>query len=134
MTMTDPLADMLTRIRNGQRASLYSITSPYSKLRESVLEVLKREGYIRDFAKIEDKANPANTELKIELKYLDGEAVIKTIDRASKPGRRLYSKIGDLKKFYNGLGISILSTSQGVLSDHEARQKNVGGEVLCYVF
>lgn len=132
MSMTDPLADMLTRIRNGQQAKLYTVDSPFSGLRASVLEVLKREGYIRDFKKIEDKDGKPS--LKIELKYLDGEAVIKNLDKASKPGRRVYSKISDLQKVYNGLGISILTTSKGVLSDHEARQQNVGGEVLCYVF
>lgn len=132
MSMTDPLADMLSRIRNGQRAKLYTVESPSSGLRVAVLEVLKREGYIRDYKKVADENNKET--LKIELKYLEGEAVIKVLDRASKPGRRVYSKIADLKKFYNGLGISILSTPKGVLSDHEARQQNVGGEVLCYVF
>jgi small subunit ribosomal protein S8 len=132
MSMTDPLADMLTRIRNGQQAKLFSVGAPCSKLLESVLEVLKREGYIRDFKKIAHEGNKA--ELKIELKYLDGQAVIKEIGKVSKPGRRIYSKIADLKKIYNGLGISILSTPSGVMSDHEARQQNVGGEVLCYVF
>ncbi len=132
MSMTDPLADMLSRIRNGQRAKLYTVDSPASNLRISVLEVLLREGYIRGYKKIDGGNN--KTTLKIELKYLDGEAVIKVLDKASTPGRRSYSKIADLKKFYNGLGISILSTPKGVLSDHEARQQNVGGEVLCYVF
>jgi len=132
MSMTDPLADMLTRIRNGQRAKLYTISSPYSNLRSSVLDVLKREGYIRDYKKNDGENNKA--ELVIELKYLDGEPVIEVINKVSKPGRRVYSAIEDLKKVFNGLGISILSTSKGVLSDHEARQQNVGGEVLCEVF
>lgn len=131
MAMTDTLADMLTRIRNGQSAHLFTVTSPHSKLRENVLDVLKREGYIRDYQKI---ANDNKAELKIELKYVDGVAVIKEINRISKPGRRQYSKIGDLQKFYNGLGIAILSTPKGVMSDYEARQHNVGGEVLCSVF
>lgn len=131
MSMTDPLADMLTRIRNAQQAKLYTVDSPFSKLRESVLEVLKREGYIRDFKKVEQGVKSG---LKIELKYIEGEPVIKEIGKVSKPGRRIYSKINDLKKIYNGLGISILSTPSGVMSDHEARQQNVGGEVLCYVF
>lgn len=131
MAMTDTLADMLTRIRNGQSANLFSIVSPYSKLRENVLDVLKREGYIRDYQKT---ANDNKAELKIELKYVDGIAVIKEIHRLSKPGRRQYIKISDLPKFYNGLGIAIISTPKGVMSDYEARQHNVGGELLCSVF
>ena len=132
MSMTDPLADMITRIRNGQQEKLYSIKSPFSGVRQSVLEVLKREGYIRDFAKLDGENNKA--ELNIELKYIDGEPVIKEIRKISKPGRRVYSKISDLKKVFNGLGISIVSTPKGVVSDHEARQQNVGGEVLVEVF
>ena len=132
MSMTDPLGDMLTRIRNGQRASKSDVLSPASKLRGNVLEVLKREGYIRGFRQSELK--PGINELKIELKYHDGSPVIKEIRRVSKPGRRVYSKIKDLPRVYNGLGISILSTPQGVLSDSEARAANVGGEVLCMVF
>jgi small subunit ribosomal protein S8 len=132
MSMTDPIADMLTRIRNGQHAKLVAVDSPFSKLRAAVLEVLKREGYINDFKKVEAKG--VIPTLKIELKYLEGEAVIKEIGRVSKPGRRVYSGVEDLQKIYGGLGISILSTPQGVVSDHEARQQNVGGEVLCYVF
>ena len=131
MAMTDTLADMLTRIRNGQNANLFTVTSPYSKLRENVLDVLKREGYIRDYQKL---ANDNKPELKIELKYMDGIAVIKEINKVSKPGRRQYSKIADLPKYFNGLGIAILSTPKGVMSDYEARQNNVGGEVLCTVF
>ena len=132
MSMTDPLADMITRIRNGQQARLYTVTSPFSNERQAVADVLKREGYIREYHKIELDNNKA--ELKIELKYLDGEPVIKMIKRVSKPGRRVYSKIAELKKIFNGLGISIISTPKGVLSDHEARQHNVGGEVLVEVF
>lgn len=132
MSMTDPLADMLTRIRNGQQAKLYSVNSPFSSFRASVLEVLQREGYIRGFEKLDLGNNKA--ELKIELKYIDGEPVIKLLNKASKPGRRVYSKISDLKKVFNGLGVAILSTPKGVLSDYEARQENVGGEILCYVF
>jgi small subunit ribosomal protein S8 len=132
MAMTDTLADMLTRIRNGQSANLYTVTSPYSKLRENVLDVLKREGYIRDYQKISAENN--KSDLKIELKYVDGIAVIKEINKISKSGRRQYSKIANLPKFYNGLGIYILSTPNGVMSDHEAHQHNVGGEVLCSVF
>lgn len=132
MSMSDPLGDMLTRIRNGQRASKSDVLSPASKLRGSVLEVLKREGYIRGFKQSELK--PGISEIKIELKYHDGAPVIREIRRVSKPGRRVYSKIRDLPRVYNGLGISILSTPQGVLSDSEARAANVGGEVLCMVF
>ncbi len=132
MVMTDPLGDMLTRIRNGQRAGKSSITSPASKLRVTVLDVLKREGYIRNYKSGE--ATTGFAELTIELKYHDGSPVIKEIDRISKPGRRVYSKIADLPKIYGGLGISILSTPRGVMSDVEARAANVGGEVLCRVF
>ncbi|MEE2968769.1 MAG: 30S ribosomal protein S8 [Pseudomonadota bacterium] len=132
MSMSDPLGDMLTRIRNGQRASKSDVLSPASKLRGNVLEVLKREGYIRGFKQSELK--PGISEIKIELKYHDGAPVIREIRRVSKPGRRVYSKIRDLPRVYNGLGISILSTPQGVLSDSEARAANVGGEVLCMVF
>jgi small subunit ribosomal protein S8 len=132
MTMSDPLGDMLTRIRNAQRARSSVVVSPSSSLRANVLDVLKREGYIRGFSKVD--VRPGVAELKIELKYLDGEPVIKEINRVSKPGRRIYSKIADLPKVYNGLGIAILSTPRGVMSDAEARAANVGGEVLCRVF
>ena len=132
MSMTDPLGDMLTRIRNGQRARKSSVVAPASKLRSNVLEVLKREGYIRGFA--EHEVRQGVRELNIELKYNEGQPVIQEISRISKPGRRVYSKIKDLPRVYNGLGISILSTPRGVLSDAEAREQNVGGEVLCRVF
>ena len=132
MSMTDPLGDLLTRIRNGQRASKSVITTPASKLRENLLRVLEREGYIRGFERY--TVRPGVEELKIELKYNEGEPVINEIMRVSKPGRRVYAKIKDLPKVYNGLGISILSTPRGVMSDHEARQANVGGEVLCQIF
>ena len=132
MTMSDPLADMLTRIRNGQTAGLAVVKSPFSSLRMRVLEVLKAQGYIRHYEATGD--TPATKEISIELKYAEGQPVIREINRISKPGRRVYSKIRDLPKVYNGLGISILSTPQGVLSDHEARAQNVGGEVLCEVF
>ncbi|HLY55066.1 MAG TPA: 30S ribosomal protein S8 [Stellaceae bacterium] len=132
MTMSDPLGDLLTRIRNAQRAKSTSVRSPASKARANVLDVLQREGYIRGFTKID--VRPGVSELNIELKYLDGEPVIKEIDRVSKPGRRIYSKIADLPRVYNGLGIAILSTPRGVMSDGEARAANVGGEVLCRVF
>lgn len=132
MSMTDPLGDMLARIRNGQRANKSSITSPASNLRVNVLEVLKREGYIRGYAKSEVRAGVS--ELTIELKYHEGKPVITKIARVSTPGRRVYSKISDLTRVANGLGISILSTPRGVMSDIEARTANVGGEVLCQVF
>lgn len=132
MAMTDPLGDMLTRIRNGQQARKVKISSPYSKLRLNVLEVLKREGYIRGF--VDAEISSGIREIEVELKYHDGTPVIKEVKRVSKPGRRVYSKIKDLSPVYNGLGISILSTPRGVLSDNEARAQNVGGEVLCQVF
>jgi small subunit ribosomal protein S8 len=131
MAINDPLGDLLTRIRNGQKAGMPSVASPASKLRANVLDVLKREGYIRDFSL--DSSKPGG-EITIELKYHEGTPVIKEINRISKPGRRVYSKIADLPRYYNGLGISILSTPRGVMSDGEARTANVGGEVLCRVF
>lgn len=132
MSMTDPLGDMLARIRNGQRANKSTIVSPASGLRMNVLEVLKREGYIRGYSQAE--LRPGVAELTIELKYHEGKPVISEISRVSKPGRRVYSKIADLPRVANGLGISILSTPRGVMSDAEARVANVGGEVLCQVF
>jgi small subunit ribosomal protein S8 len=132
MSLSDPLGDMLTRIRNAQRAKQTRVIAPASSLRANVLDVLKREGYIRSW-KIED-VRPGVRQLEIELKYSEGEPAIKEISRVSKPGRRVYSKIKDLPKHYNGLGISILSTPRGVMSDTEARAANVGGEVLCRVF
>ena len=132
MAMTDPLGDMLTRIRNGQEARHGSVISPSSRLRKNVLAVLKREGFIRDYS-LQDVREGVK-ELKIQLKYNDGSPVIHEISRVSKPGRRDYSGIKDLSRFYNGLGIAILSTPRGVLSDAEARDQNVGGEVLCQVF
>jgi small subunit ribosomal protein S8 len=132
MSMTDPLGDLLARIRNGQRAHKSMVQSPASKIRANVLEVLQREGYIRGYTR--EEIRPGVAELKIELKYVDGEPVIREITRVSKPGRRIYSRIADLPRVYNGLGIAILSTPRGVMSDNEARAANVGGEVLCRVF
>ncbi len=132
MSMTDPLGDMLTRIRNGQRAKKTKVTSPASKLRANVLEVLKREGFIRDFS--QNEVRSGIMEIEIELKYHEGDPVIREISRVSTPGRRVYSGIKDLPRIYDGLGISILSTPRGVLSDSEARDQNVGGEILCQVF
>ncbi len=132
MSMTDPLGDMLTRIRNAGMAHKASVRVPASNLRGNVLEVLKREGYIRGYEKI--NVRPGVDEFNVELKYMDDCSVIKEIQRVSTPGRRVYSKIKDLPRFYNGLGIYVLSTPSGVMSDHEARQANLGGEVLCKVF
>jgi small subunit ribosomal protein S8 len=132
MSMSDPLGDMLTRIRNGQNARKSVVSSPASRFRTNVLEVLKREGYIRNFSSVD--AGTGFKELKIELKYHDGQPVISEIKRVSRPGRRVYYGIRDLPRVYNGLGIAILSTPRGVLSDNEARTANVGGEVLCHVF
>ncbi len=132
MAMSDPLGDMLTRIRNGQRVGKSKVTAPASRLRSNVLDVLKREGFIRDFRTQEQ--GPGINELEIELKYNEGQPVINEIARVSTPGRRVYSKIKELPRYYNGLGITILSTPRGVMSDQEARAANVGGEVLCRVF
>jgi small subunit ribosomal protein S8 len=131
MPLSDPLGDMLTRIRNAQKAGMSSCTTPASKLRANVLEVLKREGYIRHYTV--DQSNVGGS-ITIELKYHEGSPVIREIHRVSTPGRRVYSKIADLPRYYNGLGISILSTPRGVMSENDARSANVGGEVLCRVF
>jgi len=130
MSLSDPLGDMLTRIRNGQSAQKGAIASPASRLRANVLEVLKREGYIRGYS----QSDEGHKELSIELKYHNGEPVIKELKRVSKPGRRVYSGVKDLPRIYNGLGIAILSTPRGVMSDAEAREAHVGGEILCTVF
>ena len=130
--LNDPLGDLLTRIRNGQAARLSAVSSPASKHRVNVLEVLKREGYIRDYS-VTKKENGA-AELNVELKYSEGQPAIKEISRVSRPGRRVYSKIAEVPRVRNGLGISILSTPRGVLSDKEALEANVGGELLCRVF
>ena len=132
MTMTDPLGDMLTRIRNAQMRRKSKVNTPASKLRANVLEVLKSEGYIRGFASVEFDAG--KSEFEIELKYYDGEPVIKEIHRVSKPGRRVYTSVGNIPRVANGLGVTILSTPKGVMADHTARDENVGGEVLCRVF
>ena len=132
MSMSDTLGDMLTRIRNGQSAKKSVVDAPASRFRGNVLDVLKREGYIRNYTQIEKR--PGINEFKIELKYYDGKPVISEIKRVSTPGRRIYSGIKDLPKTYNGLGISIISTPRGVMSDNEARAAQIGGEVLCQVF
>ena len=129
--MTDPIADMLTRIRNAVRVERPIVDMPLSKVKRGVAEVLKREGYIWDFHEEGDGEKPQK-QLYIDLKYgPNGERVIRHIKRVSKPGRRVYSRSSDLKPILNGLGISIISTSRGVISDREARQKKLGGEVLC---
>ena len=132
MSLSDPLGDMLTRIRNGQSARKNAVRSPASKLRANVLEVLRREGYIRGYTREDGEAG--RVELSIELKYHNGEPVIRELKRVSKPGRRVYTGVKELPNVYNGLGIAILSTPQGVMSDAEARQARVGGEILCMVF
>ncbi|MFQ5971536.1 MAG: 30S ribosomal protein S8 [Alphaproteobacteria bacterium] len=132
MSMSDPIGDLLTRIRNGQRAKMRTVTAPDSRLRASVLDVLQKEGFIRGYSQLEMRSGVR--ELTIELKYHEGEPVIREIKRVSRPGRRVYSKIKDLRQVYGGLGIAILSTPKGVLSDNDARAENVGGEVLCHVF
>jgi small subunit ribosomal protein S8 len=132
MSMNYRLADMLALIRNGQQARLAQVRCQASKLLGNVLEVLKNEGYIRDYKKVELEGS--KSEYEIELKYYEGERVIKEIACISKPGRRVYCEISKLPKYYNGLGIAILSTSKGVMSDFDARVANVGGEILCSVF
>jgi small subunit ribosomal protein S8 len=132
MSINDPLGDMLTRIRNAQMRRRGTVTTPGSKLRARVLEVLKSEGYIRDYSQT-DFGN-GRTEFSIELKYYDGQPVIRSIQRVSKPGRRVYASVGTMPRVADGLGVTTLSTPQGVMADHEARERNVGGEVLCTVF
>ena len=132
MSMTDPIGDMLTRIRNGQQARKDSVLTPASKLRARVLDVLQREGYIRGYSDADVAGAQAN--LRIDLKYFEGQPAIQHVARVSKPGRRVYSGATELPRVRNGLGIVIVSTPRGVLSDAEAREQNVGGEVLCQVF
>lgn len=129
--MTDPIGDLLTRLRNAQLRGLSKTSSPASKLRATVLDVLVSEGYIRGYVEFEKDGHKA---LEIELKYYDGRPVIKEISRVSKPGRRIYSSVKELKPVRNGLGIAIVSTPKGVMSDNAARDNNVGGEVLAHVF
>ena len=132
MTLTDPIGDMFSRIRNGQLRSLNSIIIPSSNFRKNILEILKKEGYIKDYF-IEKNDNNKIT-LKINLKYYEGDPVIKEIKRISKPGRRVYSRANSLPKVMNGLGLAIISTPKGVMSDTEARKQNIGGEIICRVF
>ena len=131
MTLVDPIGDMLTRLRNGQMRSLNKINIPFSNFRQKILEVLKKEGYIIDF-KIDGDKNIKT--LLVDLKYYEGEPVIKEIKRVSKPGRRVYSKADSIPKVLNGLGVAILSTSKGVMPDSEALKNNLGGEIICRIF
>jgi small subunit ribosomal protein S8 len=132
MSINDPLGDMLTRIRNAQMRRRGTVVTPGSRLRARVLDVLKSEGYIRDYSQT-DYGN-GRTEFAIELKYYDGQPVIRKIERVSKPGRRVYTSVDTMPRVADGLGVMIISTPQGVMADHEARERNVGGEVLCRVF
>ena len=132
MSMTDPIGDLITRIRNAQQRAKSKVSTPGSKLRERVLEVLKAEGYIRGYATVAH--SDGRSEIEIELKYFDGAPVIREIARVSKPGRRVYASVKNLPRINNGLGVAILSTPKGVMADHDAREQNVGGEVLCTVF
>ena len=132
MSMQDPIADMLTRIRNAHHAKKSSLTCPHSKLKCAVLEVMKKEGFIKGFEILEVRAGIK--EIRITLKYYASESVIKNIRRVSTPGRRVYVQSGKIPVYYNGLGVTILSTSKGVMSDADARQSKVGGEVMCVMF
>src|SRR4029077_11855982 len=128
MSMNDPLGDLLSRIRNAQMRNKSKVLSPNSRLRENVLGVLKNEGYIRGYAGVEGEGR---SEIEIELKYFEGEPVIREIERISKPGRRVYTSVRNLPRINNGLGVAIVSTPKGVMADHDARDANVGGEILC---
>jgi small subunit ribosomal protein S8 len=132
MAVNDPIGDMIARIRNAQMRNKSKVSMPGSRQRERVLEVLKSEGYIRGYAAV--KHDSGRSELEVELKYFDGTPVIREIERVSKPGRRVYASVKTLPRINNGLGISILSTPKGVMADHDARDANVGGEIICTVF
>ena len=132
MSFTDPIADMIARIRNAQLRTLNKVSIPNSKFRAKILDVLKEEGYISDYKFLTDKKNKGS--LLVDLKYSNGLPVIKEISRVSKPGRRIYTRAGSIPKIKNGLGIVIVSTSMGIMSDNDARSKNIGGEIICRVF
>ena len=132
MTLVDPVGDMLTRIRNGQMRSLNKISIPFSVFRSKILEVLKKEGYIIDFKIDKNKDNQKT--IFVDLKYYEGQPVIREIKRVSKPGRRVYSRADSIPRVHSGLGVAILSTSKGVMSDSEAIKNNLGGEVICRIF
>ena len=132
MALADPIGDMITRIRNAQLRTLYKVKIPSSKFRAKILEVLKQEGYISNYKLLSEEKNKSS--LLVDLKYYNGLPVIKEIKRVSKPGRRIYAKATSISKIQNGLGLAILSTSMGIMSDSDARNKNVGGEIICRVF
>ena len=132
MPMNDPVGDLIARINNAQMRKKPKVSTPGSRLRVSVLDVLKNEGFIRGYAKVDH--SDGRSELEIELKYFDGEPVIREIARVSKPGRRVYASVKTLPRINNGLGVAVLSTPKGVMADHAAREANVGGEVLCEVY
>ena len=132
MSIADPVGDMFTRIRNGQMRNLDTVNIPASKFRSKILDILKSEGYINNYY-LENKENNKKI-IKVNLKYYEGSPVIKEIKRISKPGRRVYSRATSIPKIQNGLGLAIISTSQGVMSDIDARKNNVGGEIICKVF
>jgi small subunit ribosomal protein S8 len=132
MSTHDPISDLITRIRNAQMRAKPKVSSPGSRMRANVLGVLKAEGYIRGYASVAHESG--RNELEVELKYFDGTPVIREIERVSKPGRRVYASVKALPRINNGLGISILSTPKGVMADHDARDANVGGEIICTVF
>ncbi len=132
MSMTDPLGDLIARINNAQMRKKPKVSTPNSRLRVSVLDVLKSEGYIRGYSTVEH--TDGRSEVEVELKYHEGEPVIREMSRVSKPGRRVYVAVRNLPRINNGLGVAILSTPKGVMADHDARDANVGGEVLCTVF
>ena len=131
MSFVDPIGDMITRIRNAQLRALNNVTIPSSKFRARILDVLKQEGYIANYKISSDNKKES---LLVDLKYSNGLPVIKEIKRVSKPGRRIYAKAGSIEKIQNGLGLAIVSTSMGIMSDNEARTKNIGGEIICRVF
>jgi len=132
MTLADPISDMITRIRNAQLRELHHVKIPNSNFRAKILEVLKQEGYISNYKHLPDSKNKSS--LIVDLKYYNGSPVIKEIKRVSKPGRRIYAKATSIPKIQNGLGLAIISTSKGIMSDNDARVKNVGGEIICRVF
>ena len=132
MTLADPIGDMITRIRNAQLRTLYNVKVPSSKYRANILEVLKQEGYISNYKLLPDTKNKSS--LVVDLKYYNGLPVIKEIKRVSRPGRRVYARADSIPKIQNGLGLAIVSTSMGIMSDSDARMKNVGGEIICRVF
>ena len=132
MTLADPIGDMITRIRNAQLRTLYNVKVPSSKYRAKILEVLKQEGYISNYKLLPDSKNKSS--LVVDLKYYNGLPVIKEIKRVSRPGRRIYARADSIPKIQNGLGLAIVSTSMGIMSDSDARMKNVGGEIICRVF